>query len=550
MQLSLLLGAACVSVASAAVNNNIKLLKPPKILATELTHNGTFFFDQYLDHENKGLGTFKQKIWWDNQYYKGPGSPIVLFTPGEAAAAAYTGYLTNATLTGAIAQSIGGAVVMVEHRYWGDSSPYQELTTKNLQYLTLKNSISDLTHFARSVSLPFDKTNSSQADKAPWVFSGGSYSGALSAWTASTDPGTFWAYHATSAPVEAIYDYWQYFAPIQQGMAKNCSADLSLVIDHIDNVLTTGTKKEQNELKARFGLEGLEHNDDFAAALENGPWLWQSNSFTTGYSGFFKFCDYIEGIYTSNSTNSTGSYPTTPSAEGVGLETALEGYAAWSTKELVPNQCSGYGYWPDAGDLSCFDTYNASSPFFTDISVDNAIDRQWNWFLCNEPFAYWQDGAPKDTPSIVSRLVDGEYWQRQCDLFFPPEGNYTYGSKLGKTTEDVNKYTLGWDLTNTTRLMWVNGEFDPWKTTGVSSEFREGGPLEDRPEAPVEIIPGGFHCSDLRLRNAQANPGVQKSVDRIIDQLTTWVNEYPKAEDKVRARGLEGKVDKEWAHRH
>ena len=51
-------------------------------------------------------------------------------------------------------------------RYWGESSPYQDLTTKNLQYLTLKNSISDLTYLAQTVSLPFDTTNSSQADKA------------------------------------------------------------------------------------------------------------------------------------------------------------------------------------------------------------------------------------------------------------------------------------------------------------------------------------------------------------------------------------------------
>lgn len=41
----------------------------------------------------------------------------------------------------------------------------------------------------------------------PWVFSGGSYSGALAAWVESTSPGTFWAYHASSAPVQAIYDY-------------------------------------------------------------------------------------------------------------------------------------------------------------------------------------------------------------------------------------------------------------------------------------------------------------------------------------------------------
>jgi hypothetical protein len=40
-----------------------------------------------------------------------------MFTPGEIAAAGYTGYLTNRTITGAYAQAIGGAVVMVERKY-------------------------------------------------------------------------------------------------------------------------------------------------------------------------------------------------------------------------------------------------------------------------------------------------------------------------------------------------------------------------------------------------------------------------------------------------
>lgn len=30
------------------------------------------------------------------------------------------------------------------------------------------------------------------------------------------------------------------------------------------------------------------------SAIENGPWLWQSNQFTTGYSKFFQFCDAVE----------------------------------------------------------------------------------------------------------------------------------------------------------------------------------------------------------------------------------------------------------------
>jgi hypothetical protein len=225
---------------------------------------GTSTFQQLIDHKNPELGTFSQQYWWSSQYWKGEGSPVVLFTPGEAAAAPYTGYLTNKTLTGLYAEAIEGAVVMIEHRYWGNSSPFDQLTTKNMQYQTLENAIADLTYFANNVVLPFDTNNSSQATRAPWVLSGGSYSGALAAWTESTAPGTFWAYHASSAPVEAISDYWQYFAPVQQGMPQNCSRDVTRVIDHVDSILTTGTDAEKQALKEMFGLGAIKHDDDFA----------------------------------------------------------------------------------------------------------------------------------------------------------------------------------------------------------------------------------------------------------------------------------------------
>ena len=179
-------------------------------------------------------------------------------------------------------------------RFWGSSSPYDTLTTENLQLLTLHQAIADFVNIAKTLDMPFDTNHSSNAENAPWIFSGGSYSGALAAWTESTSPGTFWAYHASSAPVEAISDYWQYFAPVQEGMPTNCSKDLTLVIDYIDDVLMHGSANEQFALKAKFGLEALEHNDDFGAAIENGPWLWQSNSFYTGYSGFYQFCDAVE----------------------------------------------------------------------------------------------------------------------------------------------------------------------------------------------------------------------------------------------------------------
>lgn len=68
-----------------------------------------------------------------------------------------------------------------------------------------------------------------------------------------------------------------------------------------------------------------------------------------------------------------------------------------------------------------------------------------------------RSGAPKNQSTIVSRHVDTEYFQRQCDLYFPKDGNFTYGSNAGRTAEDVNAVTEGWNLTDTTRLLWANG---------------------------------------------------------------------------------------------
>lgn len=65
----------------------------------------------------------------------------------------------------------------------------------------------DLIYFAENAYLPFDAKNGSSAKDAPWVLIGGSYSGALAAWIEALRPGTFWAYHATSAPVQAIGNY-------------------------------------------------------------------------------------------------------------------------------------------------------------------------------------------------------------------------------------------------------------------------------------------------------------------------------------------------------
>ena len=343
-------------------------------------NNGTF--PQLLDHSNPELGTFSQFYYYSDEFWGGLGSPVVLFTPGESAEDfGSLGYLKNFSLPGAFAQEIRGAVILLEHRYWGKSSPYEKLTTENMQYLTLENSIADLTYFARNVQLPFDKNGSSNAPQAPWVLTGGSYSGALAAWTASTDPGTFWAYHASSAPVQALSDFWSYNLPIQEGMPQNCSKDVSRVIDYVDNILEYGNHANKTALKSLFGLQKLHHDDDFAAALASPLGYWQKLAYyppsdTGNYSTFYSFCDSIESGGTFNESQPI------PDANGVGLATALQGYAAFFVNYL--------GFPQDgSGDISSYENHNPHNAKFNEITVTNSVDRQWIWMLCNMPFDWW-----------------------------------------------------------------------------------------------------------------------------------------------------------------
>ncbi|KAI1370181.1 putative serine peptidase [Hypoxylon crocopeplum] len=487
---------------------------------------GIAYFEQYIDHDNPASGTFNQTYWYNTTFWDGPGSPIVIFTPGEIAATGYLSYLSDQAITGLIAREVGGAVVMVEHRYWGNSTPYEVQSTKNLQFLTLDQAVADFVHFARTAKLPFDANGTSNAPTSPWVWSGGSYSGALGAWIESLAPGTFWATHSSSGPVEAIFDYWQYFHGIQQGMPKNCSNDYSAIIDYVDDTFTYGSRKEKADLKQLFGLQGLPHLDDAAAAISSPIWAWQSIQFYSGYSVFYQMCDAIEGVFpnatiTSNDANS----------RAVGLKKALPNFAKWFKAEYLPGYCASYGYsdWKSNSSVACFDTYNSSSPMFTDQSAHNGFDRTWVWMTCNDPFFYYQTGAPSNRPTVFSRLATAHYWQRQCDLFFPKEGKYTYASARGKTAANLNAHTKGWRLPeyldSESRLLWVNGEFDPWRSASVASEFRPDGPLAATADVPSIIIPGSRHCNDLRVRNA-VNPDVEKTQAEILAQMTKWTNEF------------------------
>ena len=95
----------------------------------------------------------------------------------------YTGYLTNLTINGLIAQQESGATIVLEHRYYGESNPFPNLSVESLRFHTIQQAIDDLVYFADNVDLAMPGGNNVKPSTTPWILIGGSYSGALTAWT-------------------------------------------------------------------------------------------------------------------------------------------------------------------------------------------------------------------------------------------------------------------------------------------------------------------------------------------------------------------------------
>ncbi|KAJ7124302.1 serine carboxypeptidase S28-domain-containing protein, partial [Mycena epipterygia] len=464
--------------------------------------NTTYYFQQLVDHTNPSLGTFTQRYWHTYEMYK-PGGPIILFTPGEANAAPYFGYLTNLTINGQIAQQEKGAVVVLEHRYYGLSNPVPDLSVPNLKFHTIQQAIDDLEYFTKHVVLPMPGGDKVTTATTPWILVGGSYSGTpsslfvgiaytLTSWTMVNKPGLFAAGYASSAVVEAIVDFWQYYEPIRIFMPANCSADVELVIAHIDEVRV-------HRVECHFGLGNMSHLDDVAGALRINNWDWQQLTLSQGPGGqFFKFCDALE---VKDGVNAPVS--------GWGLDHALDSWASYWNSTYFTLVCG------DSDAETCLGSYNTSQTHWTDISLDNA-GRSWHWIVCNE-VGWLQDAPPPDVPSLVTRLIQSAYDLRKCQQMFPAA--FPEPPKIQAV--QTNRLYAGWNVT-ISNLFFANGERDPWRYSTVSAP---GVTLQSTPSQPI-AVGEGYHCADLLTQEGSANPSVAAVQALGLTSIKNWIAAY------------------------
>jgi hypothetical protein len=103
------------------------------------------------------------------------------------------------------------------------------------------------------------------------VYWGASYSATLGSWIEHFHPGVFYAYHLSSATVEANTDNWYYYDTIRKGIDSyrndtSCSLALNEVATFVDSFLLAATvnNTKVDALKQLFGATFPIADDDFA----------------------------------------------------------------------------------------------------------------------------------------------------------------------------------------------------------------------------------------------------------------------------------------------
>ncbi|KAL2264240.1 hypothetical protein VTK26DRAFT_9016 [Humicola hyalothermophila] len=489
------------------------------------------YFRQPINHGNASLGSWNQLYCVNPEWWTGPGAPVVLMTPGEVpiGAAINSGggysFLSNTTTTGAYAQALGAAVVVIEHRYFGGSSPYDGFTAETLQHLTMEQAAADIVNFANNVRFAFDQEQSSVASKTPWIYWGAAYAATLGSWIEHFHPGVFHAYHLSSATVEVNMDNWYYYDTIGKGIDAyrgdtRCTSALREVADYVDSFLLAADRNETQvqALKLYFGSTFPIEDDDFAYSIATPFRYWEE---TGGTRAILEMCDVVATLTEIDEHEILGTIPA-----------SVVSYAAYFRLFFRDSTCTYFDVWGQQDPLWCLNTHDALNPFYTARTLGNPW-RTWYWFLCNEPLASWATGAPPGTPSLVSRKIDSPYWQHQCELHFPATNGKHYGSDaaVGRTPEGLNKKTGGWSR-KSKRVIWTSGEFDPWRATGMLSELRPGGPLESTEDTAVFLIKNAQHADDSYTARGYANlgyrinPHVQEVQTRSLEIMQKWVAEY------------------------
>ncbi|XP_064476309.1 lysosomal Pro-X carboxypeptidase-like [Ornithodoros turicata] len=414
---------------------------------------------------------FRQRYLVYDKHWNRKGGPIFFYTGNEMnieVAANQMGVMYN------WAPDFKAMLVFAEHRYYGDSLPYGELSFSGRErrgYLTTEQALADFAHLIQHI-----KATVPGARKSPVVTFGGGYGGMLAVWMRRRYPHLVTGAYASSAPIgyySSEVPCGKFLKAITENYrthSSNCVESIRRSWGIIDRMAETDT-----------GLEFL--TDTFHACQRLTPdsvpvlkqWLRE----------VYQTLAMLDYPY---ETDLFGKLPPHPVKEACRL--------LWNPLQTDPDLISSLHkaasiLYNSTGDAACY-------------SVDGVPGDHsgWSFQTCTE--------------LIMPTCSDGV-----SDMFQPEAWDL---KKLAKrcqqrfgVTPDPSRLKMlygGSDMSSTTNLVFTNNMRDPWHDGGMSKSTETLTAISVR---------NGAYMLDLRMPNDHDPISVAWARTRVKSVLWRWL---------------------------
>ncbi|KAE8385777.1 serine carboxypeptidase S28-domain-containing protein [Aspergillus alliaceus] len=448
----------------------------------------TEYIEIPIDHNNKSVGTYRNRFWVNDDYYE-PGRPVIMYDAGEIEAntIAQSHLRSDASFFKQILAELHAIGIIWEHRYYGNSTPYpirRDTPPEHFKYLTTKQALEDIPYFARNFSRPNFSNIDLTPSSTPWVIIGGSYGGIRAAFARNKYPDVIFAAYSSSSPVQAQVNMSIYYDQVYRGMVghglENCTKAIHAALNYIDQQLSKNSTAAS--IKQLFFGPGAEKNSNegFTAALVSLFNYFQSYGVDGPEGSLREFCNYLKADPVSMLSASSGSF-----AQILGGKYVAERWAAWPMFTPMVNvffetNCRGL---------------NASkeSSCELDLLYTDPDSISWTWQYCTEWGFYQSNNAGPH--SLLSRYQTLEYQQQVCKNHFPRAvANGMLPPR--PETETLNMEYGGWNI-RPSNTYFSGGEYDPWRTLSI---------LTSEDIAP-EVAPNGITFSTEIPKCGETNKG-------------------------------------------
>lgn len=426
------------------------------LVATKTIHQSQFI--QLIDHNNPSTGTFTQRYYIDESFSTADNDPVFFYICGESAC-------TKRALNGAIrnyAKKHHAKLVALEHRYYGESIPFNSFSTQDLGFLTTDDALDDLAYFQRQIS---KKKNW----QGKWVAFGGSYPGSLSAYYRLKFPYLVAGSLASSAPVMAKEDFYEYDTHVTQVAGPQCAEQMRTVVNAIEATLNDA--KQLNQMKTLFEASEVQDPVDFLYLIAD------TGAAAVQYGMRDEFCSALSS-----------------------KATPLQGYAEFA-KDLYKSM-----------GVSAVEMTAQGAMSETPGDYKNGIGmRQWYYQSCTE-YGYWQNANPNQAQSTRSALINLDYHHQVCQRLF--------GLNEPAKTSSFNAtyyYPLMDELVS--NIYFTNGANDPWSLLSMAE--KNGNAVNAK--LSYYLIDGAAHCDDLHSPSAKDSDSLRHARKIMEALIEDWL---------------------------